>query len=344
MTRWGGDPSRRDVLRTAGALGAAGLATSLAGCQQVQNMVGMGSNRTNQVPEDADSALFVDVGAVMDDDGVKTIANAYLDEISQSEYYEGPDDYEELKDRFEDEADLDPSEIQWQIGFSEYSDYGVTSEYGGSLFEANWAEDDVVDALEDNNDVSYDDDDHEGKTVYEPESDYGSYLGVISGSKYVIGSQDAVEDAIDVAAAGGDKMDQELRDAYGSTRNAPVRYVGGMVPNLSETTSVGGEELDVTPLSDVERVAGAVYKDGDKRGTENTMDVEDENDAEDVADVLDGYFALVSEGEYVSDIAKDVADEIEVEQNGSEVVVRYETTVSDVEDAIEESFETPTAY
>lgn len=307
-------------------------------------MVGMGSNRANQVPEDADSALFVDVQAVMNDDGVKAVTNAYLDEISQNEYYEGPDDFEGAKEEFSDQADLDPSELQWQIGFSEYSDYGITSEYGGSVFEANWAEDDVVDAMEDNNDVSYDDDEHEGKTVYEPESDYGSFLGVISDSRYVIGSQNAVEDAIDVAAAGGDKMDQELRDAYGSTRNAPVRYVGEMVPNLSETTYVGDQEYDVTPLSDVERVAGSVYKDGDNRGTENTMLVDDEDDAEDVADVLEGYFALVSEGEYVSDVAKDIADEVEVEQNGTDVVVRYETTVSDVEDAIDEAFETPTAY
>jgi hypothetical protein len=331
--------SRRQVLETAAAAGSAGLVASLAGCQQVKDAVGLGKNRTKQLPEDAETAFYVDVQATLNDEATKELANAVIDKMSEREGYDGPADWSEAKEKFQEQAELDPSKGKWSLTFSEIGG-SSSGQYRGTLFKGDWSEDDVVSSLEENNDAEYDESDHEGKTIYEPSKDYYQYLGVISDNKFVTGSEDAVEDAIEVAAAGGDKMAEELRNAYGNTRDAPVKYVSEWTTSgMSETTTIGGEEIDVNALEDVEHVAGAIFKNGDERGLENTLTTEDEDQAADVADVLEAVFGQVAEGEDAPTPVRTMAGDVQVSQDGSDVTVTYEAPIDDLKKMLEQLME-----
>lgn len=338
-----GGQSRRSVLKAAAGLGGAGVLTTLAGCSSVESAIGMGSSGgTGSVPEDAESVYTIEAGAIVGDEAVTTLADAYLEIRAEADWYEGPEDYEEALDQFEDETGLDATMAGTITAFSEYSDYGAVSQYSGTIFTGEWEQDDVVDAYEDNYEA--DEEEYEGKTVYEPESEYQSAMGILGNDRYVIGSLDAVEDVIDVDGGNEDGIDSELKSAFDSTRDAPIRYAGEG-PSWVDTGEVeqNGESVDTEPLGDVEFVSGAVYKSGDAIGVETTMHAEDEEVAGDVVDVIEGYIAMIENDEYTAEIVKEEVGELEIEQDGSEAVITYEKAVSEIEDAIEEQSESTRA-
>jgi hypothetical protein len=328
--------SRRDVLR-ASAGGAAGLLTGLAGCSSLNPL---SSSAIGRVPNDAESAFSIDVGAVMGDEGVTTLTNVYLDRQSEYDWYEGPTDYEEVLEEFDDEVGLEATQTDSLVGFSEYSDWGFVGSYYGYLFSGGWDQDDVLDAYEDQY-PDADDDEYGAQVIYEPEDpDWQMALGVLGDNWYVMGMQDAVEDAIDVGRGEEDKIDQELRSGFKSTSDSPVRYVGEMGSWMT-SGEVSGEDdtVDLEPLDEVDTVSGSVYKSGDTRGVENTFAAEDQNAAEDVLDVLEGYLALIESDQYTSEATEDVVGDIDLQQNGSDVVASYEKSVSDLEDLMEDTME-----
>jgi len=338
-----GGQSRRSVLKAAAGLGGAGVLTTLAGCSSVENAIGMGSGGgTGSVPEDAESVYTIEAGAIVEDEAVTTLADAYLEMRAEVDWYEGPEDYEEALDEFEDETGLDATMAGTITAFSEYSDYGVASEYAGMIFTGEWEQDDVVDAYEDNYEA--DEEEYEGKTIYEPDGEYQPAMAILGDNRYVVGRLDAVEDVIDVEGGDEDGLDSELQSAFDSTRDAPIRYAGEG-PSWIDTGEVeqNGESVDTEPLDDVDFVSGAVYKSGEAIGVETTMHAEDEEVAADIVDVVEGIIAITENDEYTAEIIKEEVGEVGVERDGSNVVLTYQKDVSEIEDAIEEQSESTRA-
>jgi hypothetical protein len=339
--------SRRDVLRTAAAVGATGLVSGLAGCSTVaDNLPIGGETNVDLVPEDAESVTHVDVNAVLDDEATKRLMNAYIEKAKESDYYDGPDDYEEAREDWEDETELPTSAVKNQVSFSEYSEYGVVGEYYGTIVEADWPEDEVVSNYEENQEIEYDDDDYEDYTIYVPEEspEYRTppIIGVISDGTYVTGPESAVEDVIDVDRGEEDALEDPLKSGFEDTRNAPVRYVGEMPPFVQqedEFTGPEGEVYSLEAVQDAEYASGSVYKSGDTRGTEMTIRASDENDAQDIEDLVSGYISVVRGQEDVSSELKTILEETTVERNGKDVTVSYEASVDRLEELLEEAME-----
>lgn len=332
------------MLRTAAAVGATGILSGLAGCSQVADRlpVGGGGDQVRLVPEDAESVTYVDASAVLNDPATKQLMNAYIDELSSSDYYDGPDDYEEAREEWEDETDLPPSEVEYQVSFSEYSDYGVVGQYYGTIAKAGWDEDEVVENYEDNYRVEYDDDDYEDHTVYVADSDYVPAIGVLEEGLYVTGPVDAIEDVIDVKRGEEDPLDDPLKSGYTSTRSAPVRYVGEMPPSIQRQDEVRGPEGEVYSLEavqDAEYASGSVYKSGNKRGVRTTIRADDESDARDIEDLMSGYISVLEGQEDIDEEAEEILETVTVERNGRDVVVSYEATVDRLEELLEAAFE-----
>lgn len=324
--------SRRDVLRTAAGLGAGGAAASLAGCSGVDSLLGGGGDQIALVPDAAQSATYADVNAVLDDDATERLVNVYIDEASESEYYDGPESYDELRGSFEEETGLPLSEVSYQVSFSQYSDYGVVGDYSATVVEAGWSEAEVVDAYEEQGDVTYAEEPYEDGRLYVPESRYVPTVGVVSEGTYVNGERAAVEDVLEVDAGERDPLGDPLRSGYTDTRGAPVRYVGEMAPWIDgDIDGPDGEEFSLEPLQETEYVAGSVYSAGNSRGAETTFHADDADTAADVENIVSGYIAVVQGDEYVSEELKAVLRATDVTRNGEEVVVNYEATVGELE-------------
>jgi hypothetical protein len=323
-------------------VGATGVLSGLAGCSAVADRlpVGGGGQHLEFVPEDAESVTYVDASAVLNDDATKRLMNAYIDEASSSDYYDGPEDYEEAREQFEDETDLPPSEVDYQVSFSEYSDYGMVGEYYGTIASASWDEDAVVDAYEKNYGVTYTDDEYEGHTVYVADSEYVPQIGVLEDGLYVTGPIPAIEDVIDVKRGEEDALEDPLKSGYTSTRSAPVRYVGEMPPSVQqqdEFTGPEGKVYSLEAIQDAEYASGSVYKNGNKRGTRTTIRAADEADAKDIEDLTSGYISVLEGQEGMDEEAEEILGNVTVERNGRDVVVSYEATVERLEELLDEA-------
>jgi hypothetical protein len=343
----GENRSRRDVLRAGAGLLTAGALGASAGCTQVQEAVpglgGGGSGRAKQAPEDSQAVGYVDVQATLNSKATTEVVNAYLGVASQSEYYEGPEDYEEALETAEDESDLDPSGLQWAVGFGDYSS---DEPYGGVLFNSNWAEDDVVDAIEETG-SDLDDDEYEGQTIYVPQGEYATgSMGVLGNGKFVVGSENAVEDTIDVSKGNEDPIEQELAGAFNSTQNSGLVRFAGEVPDDTIPDSYpprGDDSIDLSAFQDVPYAGGSLYtkSGGDTVGMEMTMQAEDNSHAEDLKEQTEALITLAENREGTPSDAEDILSEITVQiRNNTNVAISYEAPLDDVVDSIEGTAET----
>jgi len=336
------DSSRRSFLRATAGLTAVAAAGSTAGCLDSVPIIG-GGGELSAVPEDADGVMYADIATVLEDDGVRTVANAYYGARSESDWYEGPADFEEALEQFEDETDLDPEGANEVVAFGGYGgEYNIIdSEYGAFVLDAEWETDDVIDSLEESNDEDYSEEEHEGQPFYEPEEDFNSFVGVLGDDRVVVGQQDAVEEAIEADQGEDDGVSDELSSAYSDTRSAPVRFTSimpdpGEYDTVPESYGRGDSAVDLGVLEDVETVSGSMYIDGDTRGIEVIMAADDEDTAGDLADVVEGAIAYAEDNTY-DETAQELLGDLEVEESGSNVTITFERTIDELEELIEEN-------
>lgn len=330
------DLTRRDVLRTGAGVSAVAALGGLAGCSDFTGGGGGGGSESGVqgIPADAGAAAVIDAEAVRTDDATAALVNTFLDVQAEREYYDGPENYEAVLDEFENDTGLAPDGVSTLTPFlgwgGEYSP--VDGEFAAARFEADWSTDDVVASLEENG-GSYSDEAYADGTLYTPDEDYRSFLGVLGDGRYVVGTETAVTDTLDVEVGEKDAMPETLQSAYAETRTAPVRFVSG-VPEDEVPESAGGQ-FDTSVFRNVESVAGSVYADGDTRGIETTLAAGSESDAEDIADIIDGGLTVV-EQEAPEAVATEL-DAVEVTQDGTSVTVSYGATVDELTDLIDET-------
>lgn len=333
--------TRRQFLKAGTALAGA---AAISGCSSVP-LVGSGGSALSRVPEDAEFVATANVEAMLADDGVEELANAYFSLQAESDYYEGPEDMEDALDQYEDELGLDPRSVTTIISFGEYGGeqrYGVAGavdqSYAGMIVESDWSTDDVEDALEEGG-MEFTEDDYEDKTVFEPEYEDNVWVGVLEEGTFVFGTQDAMEDAIDATTGDDDGIDADLKGAYDESREGLARFASE-VPEKQipqEVPTGDGDRMDAEPLTDVDTTYGSLYGDGDTRGMALNMIADDEDTAEDINDILKGGLALLerqaeSTGE---DAMVDLLDKFEVSADGSTVAVTFEATIDELTDGLE---------
>ena len=317
--------------------------------------VGGSSGMIDTVPEDVDLVMYVD-SSLADDEATQALG----EELGALAGAGESSDSEALRESFEDETDLSYDELNSVVVFGQYSDEasgGTTvgpgpagqlggASYGAALIDSGWAEDDFVEAMEDapSGDAStvYEEDEYEGYTVYiqQPEEDdiddfrqdteNPTYIGVISEGQYVVGSQDAVEDALDVDAGEEDSFSGDLRDAYDNSRDGLIKFAS-TVPEDRVGSGMASQSAE-----DVEAVAGSYYSAGSETvGMELRMVTGDSSDAEDIVEQID---MVVAQGEEMAQEDEDVGaliNSIDTSQDGSTAVVTFEADVDTIADGLE---------
>jgi len=344
--------SRRGFMQSAAGVTALAITGSTAGCLEQVPLVGE-SSVPDTVPEDGDAVVYADVTTIIADEGVRSLTNAYLDQQSEFEYYDGPEDFEDVLSEFEDETDFEASQITEATTFFGYDDSeAVDEEYAGLRLEIDLSVEDFIDGLEDSEDSEYDEEEYGGQTVYVSE-DEETWVGILSVDGTVVaGTEDAVKDTIDVANGDGDSMDEELSSAYSGSRSSPFRFAA-RVPSTGDDellpaeteqpTGDGQETYDLSVFDDIQTVAGAVYRDGSLRGMAVDFSADDADTAEDLAELLgdlqSDWTDALEDAETDEQAAGDAAailGEVTVEQNGATVTVGLEKEVDELEGLIEE--------
>lgn len=292
------------------------------------------------VPAGVDSVAYVDVNGTLEDEELRSIANT-LYGFSDS----GPQTVEETLDRMQANTTLAISDLQAVTGYGHTNVTDDEGGYGAIVVSADWSIQQVVAEIENGSDVTMEATTVAGKQFWrptdgEPADENASYVGKLSETRFVVGTEVATKDALRVASGNADAFSGELRTAFEDTREGSyVRYATTIPQDEVDPGEIGGN-TDV--FNEVTLVSGAQYVADGNVTLATTMTFASESAATDAADVMDGAIAM-----YRGSMATDpntralLSDEnLSVEASVTDVTITTSNSAATINAALESIYET----
>lgn len=317
---------------------------ALAGCMGALTGDDGATDPAEYVPDNSDFIVHADM-AVAQDDATQSL----IDELAEADESTDAEEAEDFFEEFEDETGLDAREVNDLVMYG--TDVGdFENEEFAFVLYADWAEDDLIESIEEEEDYEYTAVDTGDVTLYEPDVDddyVGSpmYIAALDDGTFVLGDEGAVNEAVDVANGDADAVEGEMRDVFDSMDDGYLTFVYDLdeeeVPNQQ-----AGAGVNLAVFEDVSVVGGTYATDGDDSVSVRVhMHADNDEAAEDIVDVTKGgltfyvqeleQVAEETEDEELADMAEEI-DSIEVEQDGDIVVITYESSVDDLADLLDE--------
>lgn len=288
----------------------------------------------DQVPADVDAVIYVD-GDIVTDDATKTAMNTMLQQSPSSEV----DSYDDLLAQAENESDLDLKKFNEMIAFSKAPNGSTTgvatspsTDYTGAIIYSEWSEDAFVNTTTTDAMVEYTETEYNGHTLHKPASqpEFGSadWIGVLDDGTFVVGTEQAVKDTIDVTEGNHDTFSGTLRSEYDSLNDGYVKFAVDVPQDqLSEDDFANpGSQLNTNVYANTDMVTGVYFTESESVTLRTHLIATDESAASDIKDVTDGGISL-ARGSLTNETVKNTLDAITVEQDGSKVTVEYEASV-----------------
>lgn len=318
---------KRVTRRTALKAGAgSGIAAVLAGCLDDAPIVGDdgdgGSASLEGVPSSATGVVYLDAGGLLEDDLVEQGVNRSLEVLSAQGATAPPaEDYQDMLSMAESEVGLDPMGLQSVLFFTDSA--GSTA---GLLFEADWSEDDIVGAIEDQG-TTLTERAEDGHTIYAGESGQDG-LAALADGRYLFGEEGTITAVLSVLSGDADSVDGPLADAYADTSGL-VRFAADVRDtDVSETT----EEL--SSMEDATTLSGSLTASEDTRAFTLEVSTDDADSATDLAEEIDAIVTLAEsqidqypEIQEIIDDPERHLDTVAVSQSGSTVTITYSGSV-----------------
>jgi len=320
---------------------------------------GTGAGPVGSVPEEVDFVVYADPG-VGDDRTTKALADGFIDIAQDQGDYEGPEDYAALRANVSADAETDVAldDLNHAVMYGKYPDVSAGGSganepdvrYLGVLVDAEWSEERFVEVVA--NGSAYERAEYEGDTVYVQQTggadaaaatddiEEPTWIGVLGDGRYVLGTERAVKDALEVEAGELSSVGGELRESYDETRAGYLTFAL-RVPKPSEVTPATRAVLTDNQFGafrNLSTVAGSYYTDGESIGVQLRLGAGTEDDAEDLQAVLQGTFALTEESMRTREMAQ-LIDSTTIDREGTSVVVTFQRPVAEILDAIEAGVE-----
>jgi copper chaperone CopZ len=316
------------------------LVVVTAGCSGAVPGVGGGNNPIDQVPTDAEMVMYLDSDKIQEDQETEA-----LSELGQSA---GTPTQEEALNQFEDEADIDPENIDTVAAFA-YDLNSVEETPGESSFaviaHGSFDTESVTDYIEEEGSDELEEDEYNGQTIYVEENEYGqdTAIGILGEGQMVAGDVDSVEQVIDVSAGDEDALSGDLKSEYSDIKSNSLFGMAVEVPDVDETIEQanrnGPEGIDLTVFESVEMMTFQYATPDGNIDMRAGFQSSSESDADDLSSVIDS--ATVLYGDTGVSEADAEIEKVDVSQDGSSVTVDYQTEVDNIED-LQDALENPT--
>lgn len=298
------------------------------------------ASAVEQVPDGVDTVVHVDM-AITNDTVSRELASAGLNSTTRRVGVSGPANLSAAGSKLDNQTDLDLRAVSDVVLFGRLNrsvspDGGVEdAEYVGVIVHADWEIDEFFESVRNDTDgvapTEYERTSYNGQPVLAPVGESaaaGGWVGVLDDGKFVLGSEAAVKDSVDVAVGDAGSFDGELRSAYGETPSGLVTFAFA-VPQRS-IPGEGEMDVEIEDYQPVETVAGSYYTTRTGAGVELRMVASGTEDARDAADITAGELARAA-GTAENETVQEVLRAVEVERNGDTVTVSYEESVDGVE-------------
>ena len=331
----------------------------------------VGSDNTNaieQVPDGVDTVASFDASVLEDGKTNRLYVTAYNatvgaamdDAANESDEAEdemrGPTSPAEMVpanasaalDRVENESGLDPRAVDEVVVFQQHQENYTQPQYSGAIVHTDWNKSTVVDAVSNSTDETYVNTTVNGVTVYQPEATEESeaeddirfgahepeqWVAVLDDGEYVFGTEQAVNDTIQVAVGEADPVDGDLRSAYDDTKDGYVRYAQrSRNVNVTRINQTMGQRtgLNVTAYAqaynDLHVTAGSYYLTDNGLGFESRTLTNSTDTARDVQDLTQGFISIQA-GAIQNETIEDELRSTEVTRDGTTVTVTRETSM-----------------
>jgi len=254
-------------------------------------------------------------------------------------------------DEVENESGLDPRAAEQVIFFSQRQQNFTSPPYQAAIVEADWEKADVVAAVEDNTNRTYRNTTVDGVVVYKPEArdeenvtSFGppepdQWVAVLDDNEYVFGTEQAVNDTVQVEVGDADPVDGDLRSAFDNTRDGYLRYAqSSQNVNVTRINETMGQStgLNVTAYAqaynDLHITSGTYYiaDDGETLGLESRILTNSTDTARDVKDLAQGFISIQA-GAIQNETLETELRETEVSRDGTTVTVSRQTDIETAE-------------
>jgi hypothetical protein len=321
--------SRRRLL----AAGTATLFAGLAGCNDGQQSVEPGPP-TAQAPANTGVLVRADM-ALLDHDGTERILQAYGVGAGGGGAGDAPGGpgggvEADVVAEFEGRTGLVAADADEIVIFADQP----RGEFAAYVIEGEWSESTVLESIEEATGRAYEARDYEGGTVYEPADDDGvDYLGFVAEGRYAVGSEGAVEAAIETARADRDSVGGPLKNAFDDATDSEAE-------GTTFVTAATDDPRAYLPSDDSDRVPSAVSLNDYEKANVATvaytaaesgvaidaeLHADDEADARSLADLT--FFLKRGLAERVSADTAAELEKVTVEQDGDVVRITYRSGV-----------------
>lgn len=295
--------------------------------------------------ENVDGVFHVDM-AILEDQTTENLANTLI-EMSKEDNpnYDGPENYEDIWSEFDQGTDteFDPRDLNEVVVFTkvpEESAMAQDEDLGAAILSADLTEDEMVSLVEQNATVEAGE--YSGVPFYtvESEDDFGetetNYMAVLQDGVYSFGQEGPVRSTVDVSQGNADALSGELREELDRVRDGYINFAVTIPEETFNNTGMGGgpgQGSQFSAFREISVVSGSYYTEGENMGLSANMRAGNAEDAQNIADAIDG---LVSLGEMTyGENASAILGPLETETDESTVIVTYETTVDDLVENIE---------
>lgn len=339
------DYTRRDLLKTCAAGSGFVALGSLAGCSDNGGGGGGNGNGNNtgnnngngsyggvvDVPTGADALIGVDFQSMVSDQNIRSVGNTFLGELSAQQGYQGPSNVDDALDLGQTMGGLNPDDLYGMTMFTQTSGTAAAQQYSGAVMQTGWSESDMISAIESSGTTNLTESQYRGQTIYQSGSamDTGM-IGVLGNGNFVIGTEQAVKDQIDVSTGNAQAASGDLSTYFSETNDGHLRFASRIPED-----QIPQDSGQVQGLQEVRYISGSFYSDGNNLGIDINMHTTTSSAATNLANSVDGLLSFASGSMVENPDAKEVLNQIEVSSSGQTATMSYVESVSTLNSYIE---------
>ena len=293
-----------------------------------------GSPALDTVPEGVDAVMYADSG-IVDDATTKTMVNGLLSMSATNAMGTGPSSYSELMAQISNESNIAVDGFESATVFASYPEQSrATADYVGIVVESEWSEEEFIETIEANGEPvteqSYRD-----TTVYVQPSEFGtnSWMAPLGNGRYIMGSEAAVTDVIDVVDGQMSAFSGNLRESYEGLRDGYVKFATSIPAQASEQAGQFSSQAQMA--RNVEAASGVYYTSGDDVGMKLHVTGTDQSAGKSIKQSIDAGLALATFGSQNNGLSE-LVEAVEVTQDGRAVTISFEYAAEELVSALEQ--------
>jgi hypothetical protein len=293
-------------------------------------VAGCGGSKTaiELVPQGANLIAEIQVSKIIND---RDLRDAY----DEAEKEPGqPGTVEEALDELVEETGIDLHEFSQAVIFADTATLGQAG-YLGVIVEGSFDEKQFIDNIEEETGEEFTTSDYKGHKLYKYTVEGEEFVvAFLSDRMLLLGTPEAVKDAIDVSKGDKKKVSGTILDAYNRLGDALIKFALEFPEEAREALTEGlvpGEmpiSLDV--FEDIDILGLAISKEADTLTARITPHFLSMDSAQDAKDTLSGAISLFKGTLQVPEM-KELLGKIEVTVADSWVTIALEMTVSEIE-------------